>query len=151
MDEVMGTNYADDYLDLVALGMDADMMSLLSFETKHLINKGLKQIKNPFFAAMVDKNRYSIGDNPTPMGVAFYVAPFVNAAVRSGTQEEKEIIFKSMLKHKAFEKILSNKRGHKPGEMEQLYIQATRTATNVKNRQTRTQDAGLAFLENMIE
>lgn len=151
MDDVMGTNYADDYLDLVALGMDADMMSLLSLETKHLINKGLKQIKNPFFAAMVDKNRYSIGDNPTPMGVAFYVAPFVNAAVRSGTQEEKEIIFKSMLKHKAFEKIPSNKRGHKPGEMEQLYIQATRTATNVKNRQTRTQDAGLAFLENMIE
>ena len=151
MDEVMQTKYADNYLDLVALGMDADMMSLLSFETKHLINKGLKQIKNPFFAAMVDKNHYSIGDNPTPMGIAFYVAPFVNAVVRSGTQEEKEIIFNSMLKHKAFEQIPSNKRGHRPGEMEPLYVQATRTATNVKNRQTRAQDKGLEFLENMIE
>lgn len=151
MDELMNVNYANDYLDLVALGMTADMMSMLSLETKHLINKGLKQIKNPFFAAMVDKNSYSIGSEPTPMGVAFYVAPFVNAIVRSGTQEEKELIFKSMLKHTAFEKIPSNKRGHKPGEMEQLYIQATRTATNVKNRQTRAQDAGLLFLENMIE
>ena len=151
MDKHMGVNYADNYLDLVALGMDADMMSMLSKETKHLINKGLKQIKNPFFAAMVDKNSYSIGNEVTPMGVAFYVAPFVNAIVRSGTMEEKELIFKSMLKFKAFEKIPSTKRGHKPGEMEQLYIQAIRTATNVKNRQTRTQDAGLAFLENMIE
>ena len=151
IDKHMGVNYADNYLDLVALGMDADMMSMLSKETKHLINKGLKQIKNPFFAAMIDKNSYSIGDEVTPMGVAFYVAPFVNAIVRSGTMEEKELIFKSMLKFKAFEKIPSTKRGHKPGEMEQLYIQAIRTATNVKNRQTRTQDAGLAFLENMIE
>jgi single-stranded-DNA-specific exonuclease len=100
---------------------------------------------------MVDKNRYSIGDNPTPMGVAFYVAPFVNAAVRSGTQDEKELIFQSMLKFKAFKKIPSNKRGHKPGEMEQLYIQAIRTATNVKNRQTRAQEAGLKFLEAKIE
>ena len=65
--------------------------------------------------------------------------------------EEKEIIFQSMLNFKAFEKILSNKRGHRPGEMEQLYVQAIRTATNVKNRQTRAQDAGLAFLEEMIE
>ena len=56
-----------------------------------------------------------------------------------------------MLNHKAFEKIPSNKRGHRPGEMEQVYVQAARTATNVKNRQTRAQDAGLAFLEKMIE
>lgn len=151
MDDLMKTNYADNYLDLVALGMDADMMSMTSLETKHLINRGLQQISNPFFAAMVDKNTYSIGNEVTPIGVAFYVAPFVNAAVRSGTIEEKELIFQSMLKFKAFNKILSNKRGHKPGEMEQLYVQAIRTATNVKNRQTRAQDAGLEFLEKMIQ
>ena len=151
MDELMQTNYANDYLDLVALGMDADMMSMTSIETKHLISKGLKQVQNPFFAAMVDKNSYSMKGKVTPIGVAFYVAPFVNAIVRSGTQEEKELIFNSMLKFRAFDKIPSNKRGHRPGEMEQLYVQAIRTATNVKNRQTRAQDKGLEFLENMIE
>ena len=150
IDNLMGVDYADKYLDLVALGMDADMMSMASFETKHLINKGLLQIQNPFFLAMVEKAAFKMKE-PTPMGVAFYVAPFVNAAVRSGTQEEKEIIFQSMLNHRAFEKIPSNKRGHRPGEMEQVYVQAARTATNVKNRQTRAQDAGLAFLEKMIE
>ena len=150
LDDLMKVDYADKYLDLVALGMDADMMSMASFETKHLINKGLQQIQNPFFSAMVEKAAFKMKE-PTPMGVAFYVAPFVNAAVRSGTQEEKEIIFQSMLNHRAFEKIPSNKRGHRPGEMEQVYVQAARTATNVKNRQTRAQDAGLAFLEKMIE
>ena len=150
LDTLLEVQKADDYLDLVALGMDADMMSMTSLETKHLINKGLTQIKNPFFSAMVEKASYKMKE-ATPMGVAFYVAPLVNAIVRSGTLEEKNIVFQSMLKFRAFEKIPSNKRGHKPGEMEQLYIQAVRTANNVKNRQTRAQDAGMIFLEKMIE
>lgn len=150
LDFLLNKTYATKYLDLVALGMDADMMSLLSIETKHLINKGLSQIKNPFFEVMVEKAAFKMKE-PTPIGVAFYVAPFVNAAVRSGTQEEKEIIFQSMLNFRACTKVPSTKRGHKPGEMEAIYVQAARTATNVKNRQTRAQDAGLEFLENQIE
>ena len=150
LDFLLNKTYATKYLDLVALGMDADMMSLLSIETKHLINKGLSQIKNPFFEVMVEKAAFKMKE-PTPIGVAFYVAPFVNAAVRSGTQEEKEIIFQSMLNFRACAKVPSTKRGHKPGEMEAIYVQAARTATNVKNRQTRAQDAGLDFLENQIE
>lgn len=153
IDTLMGTSYADEYIDLVALGNCADMMDTRSIETKHLINKGFKQenLKNPFIYEMANKNHFKLGSGDlTFMGVAFYIAPFVNAMVRSGTQEEKELLFNSMLKFKAFEKIPSNKRGHKPGEMERVVDQALRTVTNVKNRQTRAQDAGLEFLENMI-
>ena len=32
---------------------------------------------------------YSIGSELTPFGVAFYVAPYVNATIRVGTQDEK--------------------------------------------------------------
>ena len=56
-----------------------------------------------------------------------------------------------MLNHKAFEKILSNKKGHKIGETEKLVLQAIRVVTNVKNRQTRAEDAGLALLEKLVE
>ena len=56
-----------------------------------------------------------------------------------------------MLNFKAFQKIPSNKRGHKPGEMEDLVTQALRTATNVKNRQTKTEDETLEKLESLIE
>lgn len=153
IDKLMNNSKANEYLDLVALGNMADMMSMRSIETKHLINKGFKEenLKNPFVYGMAEKNSYSLGGKITPMGAAFYIAPFVNAMVRSGTLEEQELLFKSMLKHKAFEEIPSNKRGHKLGEMERVIDQALRTATNVKNRQTRAQDAGMELIENLIE
>ena len=153
LDFILKVNYADRYLDLVALGNTADMMSLRELETKHLITKGFKDenIHNPFIRGMADKNAFTLGPKITSMGAAFYIAPFVNAMVRSGEPEEKEILFQSMLNFKAFQKILSNKRGHKPGEMEMLVTQALRTATNVKNRQSRIEEETLAKLEGLIE
>ena len=154
IDSLMKTNYADEYIDLVALGNCADMMDTRSIETKHVINKGFKQenLKNPFIYEMANKNHFKLGSGDlTFMGVAFYIAPFVNAMVRSGTQDEKHTLFNSMLKFRAFEKIPSTKRGHKLGEMERVVDQAIRTVTNVKNRQTRAQDAGMELLEGMIE
>jgi single-stranded-DNA-specific exonuclease len=152
LDTLLDKNYANSYLDLVALGLTADMQSLKSLETKHLINKGFEpeNIKNPFIYFIWQKNQFKLGKHITSWGAAFYIAPFVNAIVRSGTLEEKELIFESMLKFKAFEMIPSNKRGHKLGEEEQRVEQAMRTCTNVKNRQTRAQDAGMEFLENKI-
>lgn len=143
----------DWYLDLVALGLDGDMMSLKSFETRRLITKGLNpnNIHNPFIYEMWQKNKFKLGDNPTAWGATFYIVPLVNAITRSGTIEEKELIFNSMLKFKAFEQIPSNKRGHKQGETERLVDQAIRTCTNVKNRQTRAEESGLELVEHLIE
>jgi single-stranded-DNA-specific exonuclease len=153
LDFILESNYADRYLDLVALGNTADMMSLRELETKHLITKGFKDenIHNPFIRGMADKNAFTLGPKITSMGAAFYIAPFVNAMVRSGELEEKEILFQSMLNFKAFQKIPSNKRGHKPGEMEMLVTQALRTATNVKNRQSRVEEETIEKLEGLIE
>lgn len=152
LDSLMKTNYAENYYDLVALGNMADMMSLKSLETKHLIQKGFlpENIKNSFIFEIWQKNKFKLGEHITPMGAAFYIAPFVNAMVRSGEQEEKELLFNSMLKHKAFQIIPSTKRGHSLGETEKLVEQAVRTATNVKNRQTRAEDAGMELIENQI-
>ena len=152
LDKLLGTQQADEFLDLVALGNMADMMSLLSLETKHLINKGFKEenIKNPFITYLAEKNKFSLGNHITPMGAAFYIAPFVNAIVRSGTLEEKYITFKSMLQMYAFDEIPSTKRGHKPGDMETVVTQAIRVVTNVKARQTKTQDSMMAKIEQRI-
>ena len=153
LDEKMHTNFADDELDLVALGLTADMMSLTSLETKHLINKGFQDtnIKNPFFTYMIQKNAYSMKDIVNPTSVAFYVAPYVNAMTRSGTLEEKTFLFESMLKFKAFKQVPSTKRGHAKDETESIAEQAIRTVTNVKARQTKAQNAGLEKIEAMIE
>lgn len=151
LDKLMQTNKADDYLDLVALGNCADMMSMTSLETKHIINKGFRSVKNPFFLHLSQKNEFSMKGKINHMSVAFYVAPYVNAICRSGSLEEKKIVFESMLKYKAFTLLLSTKRGHKLGQMEQLVEQAMRVVTNVKARQTKAQQAGLETLEIMIE
>ena len=163
IDSILEVNYANDFLDLVALGNCGDMMSLRSFETRYLITKGFKKenIKNPFIDYMLDKNSFPLSKADyvssdsqmacTSIGAAFFIVPFVNAITRSGTQQEKELLFNSMLNHKAFEEVLSNKRGHKLGEKEKLILQAIRTVTNVKNRQTRAEEAGLTMLEKMIE
>lgn len=152
LDYSLNKNLADQYRDLVALGDMADMADLRQIETKHLITTGFRDenIKNPFIAAMARKNAYSLGNKITPMGAAFYIAPFVNAMVRSGTQEEKELLFKSMLSFEAFKKVPSTKRGHNFGDVETVVEQAIRVATNVKNRQTKAQDSMLEKLESKI-
>ena len=153
LDSILNRNIADSLIDLVALGNCGDMMSLQSIETKHLITKGFKteNLENPFIYGMFTKNSYSLGSHITPMGAAFYIVPFINAIVRSGTLEEMELVFNAMIKYSAFVKIPSNKRGHKPGDMETILDQALRTVTNVKNRQTRAQDACMELLEKKIQ
>lgn len=164
LDKCNNTDYANQFLDLVATGLMADMMSLLSIETKTLIFEGYKEknIKNPFIYKMILKNNFSLNKSDyapskrnglfiTPMGAAFFISPFINAIVRSGEPDEKEIIFKSMLYEEAFEEIPSTKRGHKFGEVEQVVDQALRVCTNVKNRQTKSIDAGTARLNQLIQ
>ena len=150
MDELLNVDYADDYLDLVALGMVADMMDLRDFETRHLITRGLENIRNPYFKGMVDKQAYSLKDGITPIGVAFYIAPYVNATIRMGTQEEKLMLFESMLDYRGYELIPSTKRGCK-GQQETRVEQACRNCTNIKNRQTKARDAALENIERIIK
>lgn len=99
---------------------------------------------------MIEKNHYQLGDNLTPIGIAFYVAPYVNAITRVGLEEEKRTLFEAMLDWKAYESIPSTKRGCK-GQLETRVEQAVRNCTNVKNRQTKTQDQNLETIEQLIE
>ena len=127
------------------------MMDYRSIETKAIISLGLKNINNPFFYYMAEKNEFSINKmgGINYMSIAFYVTPFINAIVRSGTMEEKDLVFKSFLEMYAFEKIESGKRGHK-GELVPRVEEAVRIATNVKARQTKLQDQSMALLESRI-
>ena len=150
LDKYLQPANANNYLDLTALGLIADMMSLTDFETRHLITLGLKNIRNPFFLFMVDKQSFSLGNNLTPIGIAFYIAPYINAICRSGTGEEKLLVFEAMLEHLAFQQLPSTKRGCK-GQFETRVEQACRTCVNVKNRQTRSRDSSVDIVESLIE
>lgn len=150
IDEFMNVDYADQFLDLVALGLIADMMDLRDFETRHLITRGLENIRNPYFHGMIKKNEFSLRDGVTPIGVAFYIAPYVNATIRMGDFDEKMMLFESMLDFRGYEQIPSTKRGCK-GQMETRVEQACRNSTNIKNRQTKARDSALETIERIIK
>lgn len=163
IDKLMNVKYANDFLDLVALGLTGDMMSLKSLETKYLVSKGFlkESIKNPFIEYILDKNSFPLSKVEyisykedtavTSIGAAFFIVPFINAVTRCGTIEEKKILFLSMLDYKAFKKIPSTKRGHSPNELELLVLQSVRMVGNVKNRQSKLEKAGVELLENRVQ
>lgn len=151
-DQVMGTDWAEHYIDLAALGMVADMMDIRDFETKEIINRGLTNIENPFFKEMVKVQNYSISKagGLCPFAISFYIAPQVNGTIRMGTADEKLMLFESMLDYKAYEHIPSTKRGCK-GQMETRVEQACRNCTNIKRNQSKAIDSSLEIIENIIE
>ena len=150
LDSLLNKDYAEQFLDLVALGLIADMMDLRDFETRRLVDKGLNQVRNLYFKGMIAKQEYQLKDQLTPFGVAFYIAPYVNATIRMGTQEEKVMLFESMLDYRGYELIPSTKRGCK-GQQETRVEQACRNCTNIKNRQTKARDEALEIIEHIIE
>lgn len=141
---------ANDFLDVVATGNIADMSSLKELETRTIAIKGLMNEKNMFIKHFHKVQNYSIGDKLTPIGVAFYIAPSINAVHRTGTFEEKKLIFNAMLEGVQDQLVPSTKRGCN-GEEEYLYEQAIRTAMNVRNRQNKIIEGAIKYIEEKIE
>ncbi len=150
IDSLIGTDYAEDLLDLAVFGVVSDMMDIRSFETKQLIKLGVHNLKNPFIQSFVKEQEYSLKGEVTPIGISFYIAPYINATIRVGTYDEKMLLFESMLEFKAYEVIPSTKRGCK-GQFETRVEQACRNCKNIKNRQTKARDTSLEIIRDIIK
>jgi single-stranded-DNA-specific exonuclease len=157
IDDYTWNNYADNYLDLVALGNIGDSMDLRSLETKRLIDKGLNKIRNKFFKSLINKQSYSIGNtnNITINNIQFYISPLINAMVRAGDSDEKDLMFRAfietdeMFKYKPRRK---SKDDPEPEEIdESIYDRAARLCVNAKNRQNKSNDANLNEIFDYIQ
>ena len=147
MDSINETSYADDFIDLAALGIVSDMMSVLELENRYIIQEGFNNVNNYFFKTLCEKQDYSMGGKVTPMTVAFYITPLINAMIRVGTDDEKKRCFEAFIDgHKLVE---SHKRGAK-GTMEEVAIESARECTNARSRQNRTLDKAVEELEIKI-
>ncbi|MBR2247053.1 MAG: hypothetical protein IJ880_08525 [Bacilli bacterium] len=71
------------------------------------------RIHNPFFVEMMNRQKYQFEGGITPIGIAFYITPYINAMTRSGTKEEKQLMFEAMLEWRSDDLIPSTKRGCK--------------------------------------
>lgn len=148
LDRMHNTNYADKYLDLAALGIISDMGSVLELENRYIISKGLDSPnKNKFFKEFLEKQSFSIGATLSPIGVAWYVTPLINALIRVGEQEDKEKLFEAFIEPNKI--VPSTKRGEK-GLDETLATQMVRTCVNARNQQNKLKESVVADLERKI-
>lgn len=152
IDSKLQQHIAEELMDLVAVALVADMMSLTAIETVYYIRQGLQNIMNPFLVKMVEAQEFSITKHGQldPFSVGFYIAPLINAVTRMGTPEEQFLIFESMLDFKGNEEIPSKKRGA-AGELVTRAEEAVRVARNVKSHQDTERDAKLEEIKKIIE
>lgn len=140
---------AEQYLDLVALGMIADNMDIREVETKYYINQGLNNIQNKLFQALLDKQQYSTKGIVNPQSIAFCISPLVNAVIRKGTQIEKEMMFKAFCQ--IDEVFPYKKRGTDIYVDEDIYTRISRLATNIKAQQKKAVDKQIKILYNKAQ
>ena len=146
-DECYNTNYADEFIDLAAFGIVSDMMSMIELENRYIVYTGFANIKNYFFKALCEKQSFSMGGKVTPITVAFYITPLINAMIRAGAEDEKQRCFQAFIDGHAM--VESHKRGAK-GTFEEVAIESARECTNARAKQNRILDKAVEQLEIKI-
>ena len=141
---------ADDYLDLTAVGIIADAMNMTSLGNNYIAHYGLQNIRNKFLKEVIIKQARGI-KNPnwlSKIDVAFYIAPVINGLIRSGSMEEKELIFTAMSTEECDKVYESEWRGIKRSET--LWQYAARIAANAKSRQDAAKKKGFEMICQLI-
>ena len=126
-------NIDSKYIDIAALSLVSDMMNLRdSIENRVILNNGsLKvNITSPLMQQFIVSKglkgkRISIED------YAFSIASLINATIREGSQEDKELLLKSFY-NVCF--VQSNKRGSF-GALEEIGLEVMRRMSNNKSKQ----------------
>jgi single-stranded-DNA-specific exonuclease len=147
LDDFFIKDLAWEYIDLCALGIVADMMSMLEVENQYLVQTGFKNIKNKMFKTLLEKQDYSMGGKITPITVAFYIVPLINAMIRVGSMDEKERLYLSFVMPEVM--VDCHKRGAK-GTKERLCIESTRECVNAKSHQDKMKEQMVEKLEAKI-
>ena len=129
------------YLDLVALGMIADMCDMRELETRYYTLEGLKEENrhNMLIREMAEKyaEEMKLGHTITTYGWA--IAPKINAICRYGKDDEQKDLFRALIgeqEDREYQPRRKNKNDPKPPiEIHSLQKTMARVAGNVKARQ----------------
>lgn len=105
-----GIKLRSKYLDLVALSLITDVCDMkFSFENRYYLSQGSKisKITNPLIELFKEKLKKKSKDKFSITEFGFEIGPKINAIIRYGTLEEKEILFNAMI---GVEELLPNKK-----------------------------------------
>jgi len=94
----LNENYANQFIDLVALGMIADSVDMRNLETRYYTLEGLKEEnrKNLFIKELSSKFADDMKLGHTITSYGWVLAPKINGCVRYGKPEEQLNLFRAM-------------------------------------------------------
>ena len=144
--------FADDYLDLCALANISDVMDMRSFETRYLTNTGLLNISNKCLLALIKAQDYSMQGKINIHNVQWCLTPVLNACIRIGSFEEKELLFRSFIEQDEYFEYKKRATKDKPSEViqESIYDRAARLCKNTKSRQDKLRDKGFNEIVSIV-
>lgn len=147
IDKKINKNFADKYLDLVALGNIADVIDLRELETRYLVLQGLKQINNQFLIELINRNAYEIDKKGINiLSIGWVIIPKINAVIRTGTKQEKTDLFRAFIgEEETSERTYKGKT-----TIETLQQKMSRIATNKHNTQNNKVKKCQEEIENQI-
>ena len=155
LDEETWNDYADKFLDLVALSNIGDSMDIKEPETKRLIDKGLSKIRSKLFKALIEKQSYSINGNISITNIQFYIVPLINALIRAGDYDEKDMLFRAFIEtDETFEYKPRRKSKNDPEPdliIEDIYTRVARLCANAKQRQNNSKNKDVEKILEYIE
>ena len=149
VDEELWEDYADKMLDIVALGNISDVMDMRECETRYYVDLGLTKIRSKLFKALIEKQSYSMNGVVNITSVQFYVTPILNAMIRVGSAEDKDLLFRAFIE--TDEVFKYKKRGETEESDEDIYTRAARLCYNAKNRQGKDVQKGVDAINEVIK
>lgn len=149
VDEELWEDYADKMLDIVALGNISDVMDMRECETRYYVDIGLSKIRSKLFKALIEKQSYSMNGVVNITSVQFYVTPILNAMIRVGSAEDKDLLFRAFIE--TDEVFKYKKRGETEESDEDIYTRAARLCYNAKNRQGKDVQKGVDAIDEVIK
>ncbi len=157
LDEENWTEIADNYLDLCSFANISDVMDMRSYETKYLVELGIKQMKseggNKFLKALIKSQEFYLNGNINIHNVQWSLTPKVNALIRTGTYEERDLLFRAFIEQDEFFEYNKRATKNKPAEtvQENIYDRATRFCINAKGKQDRRKEKSIQEIEKYIK
>ncbi|WP_161568774.1 DHH family phosphoesterase [Exiguobacterium sp. SH5S4] len=130
LDDMQETYFADEIIDMVALGMVADVVSVKKKSNRALIYKGLNNITNIGLEALVKlKNQFT--EQLKTSDFAFNVIPTVNSALRFNDQDLVYELFTTEDEYEAkkIAKELNDRKEARRAEV-QAFVESTSIIVN---------------------
>ncbi|PHA62904.1 DHH family phosphoesterase [Bacillus wiedmannii] len=158
LDKMLSLDFSEDFYDLVAIGQIGDASDISQNEVRNMVFKGLKTMKNPFVIAVLEDHFGSL-DSIAPKDLSFSIIPLINAVVRVGTMEEKELLFRALNGIDSSETwtVKKRKKNKDTGKFDSflveqnLYEYARDICKKVKTRQAGMVKKTMAALESDID